>query len=88
MRVRQVGRRVIQTLKAGGQMAAGLHQRQEWEARIAGPPPDLPNLIALVEAGSACQKALCRPRLAQDLAPIFAAKSGAQPGVCTYRRAP
>ena len=71
LRVRQVGRVFIQTLKAGGQVTAGLHQRQEWEARTAGLRPELAPLIALVEAGTTWQKALCRPSLVQDLAPIF-----------------
>ncbi len=71
LRVRRVGRVSIQTLKAVGQAAAGLHQRQEWEARIAGPLPELASLIALVGAGSAWAKVLGAPGLARSLAPIF-----------------
>jgi len=71
LRVRRVGRVSIQTLKAVGQAAAGLHQRQEWEARVAGPLPELASLIALVGAGSAWAKVLGAPGLARSLAPIF-----------------
>lgn len=72
LRVRRVGRVSIQTLKACGQAAAaGLHQRQEWEARVAGPLPELASLIALVGAGSTWEKVLSAPGLARGLAPIF-----------------
>lgn len=71
LRVRRVGRVVVQTLKADGQVASGLHQRQEWETRVAGPQPDLAILLALVEAGSTWRKVLCVPGLAHDLAPVF-----------------
>ncbi len=71
LRVRRVGRVSIQTLKAGGQVAAGLHQRQEWEARVAGLQPELAPLMAQVGAGSSWEKTLCVPRLARDLAPVF-----------------
>ncbi len=72
LRVRRVGRVSIQTLKAGGRVAeAGLHRRHEWESRVVGPLPDIASLIALVGAGSAWEKALVKPGLAQDLAPIF-----------------
>lgn len=72
LRVRRVGRVSIQTLKAVGQAAqAGLHQRQEWEARVIGPLPELASLIALVGAGSPWEKVLSTPGLAQGLVPIF-----------------
>lgn len=71
LRVRRVGRGAIQTLKADDQVASGLHQRQEWETRVAGLQPDLAPLLALVGAGSIWEKVLCAPGLAQDLAPIF-----------------
>src|SRR5262245_42538755 len=38
LRVRRIGRRYIQTIKASD---AGLFDRQEWEAEIAGETPDL-----------------------------------------------
>lgn len=34
LRLRRVGTQWIQTLKGGGQMQAGLHQRNEWEAFV------------------------------------------------------
>lgn len=72
LRVRRVGRVSVQTLKAVGRAAeAGLHQRQEWEARVAGPLPELASLIALVGAGSTWARLLSAPALAQGLAPIF-----------------
>jgi inorganic triphosphatase YgiF len=72
LRVRRAGGVAIQTLKAVGQAAeAGLHQRQEWEARVTGPLPELASLMTLVEAGSTWGKVLGTPGLAQELAPIF-----------------
>lgn len=71
LRVRRVGRLAVQTLKADGRVASGLHQRQEWETRVAGPQPDLAPLRALVGAGSPWDKVLRLPGLAQGLAPIF-----------------
>lgn len=69
LRVRRVGRVSIQTLKAGGQATeAGLHQRQEWEARVAGPLPEPTSLIALVGAGSTWEKVEAYPREADLLA--------------------
>ncbi|MFZ6649385.1 CHAD domain-containing protein [Undibacterium sp. TJN25] len=41
LRVRQTGKRWIQTLKGGGSAAGGLHQRHEWESALDGPLPDL-----------------------------------------------
>lgn len=72
LRVRRVGRVSVQTLKAVGRAAeAGLHQRPEWEARVAGLRPELASLIALVGAGSPWEKVLSAPGLAQGLVPIF-----------------
>src|SRR5581483_3482007 len=42
VRVREAGRRYIQTVKsANGAGASGLFQRDEWERPVAGPKPDL-----------------------------------------------
>src|SRR5437870_826116 len=53
LRVRKVGQRWVQTCKSGGQAAAGLHQRPEWESDISvhfgSPAPDLPALRKLLE---------------------------------------
>ena len=71
LRVRRAGAVWIETLKAGGHASAGLYQRQEWEARVDGPQPDLAALAELVGAGSKWQKVLAEPALAKGLAPIF-----------------
>lgn len=71
LRVRQTGRQWLQTLKGGGQVAAGLHQRDEWESRVNGPQPDLPALITLVGSGSAWAERLSDPALAERLVPVF-----------------
>lgn len=44
LRLRKVGRRWIQTVKAEGTVSAGLHRRPEWEAPLAGGRPDLTKL--------------------------------------------
>jgi triphosphatase len=68
LRVRRIGRVFIQTLKADGQAAAGLHQRQEWEVRPPSGQPQVEPLIALVGANSTWAKVLGS---CQSLAPIF-----------------
>lgn len=52
LRVRRDGRGWIQTVKGGGSVRAGLHQRDEWEAPVAHDRPDFtklsdPGLMAL-----------------------------------------
>ena len=52
LRVRRSGRQWIQTVKGGGSVQAGLHQRDEWEAPVAHGTPDFskitdPSLIQL-----------------------------------------
>ncbi len=71
LRVRRVARHWIQTLKAGGQAAAGLHQRHEWESRASGPRPDLAALRELVARDAEWTSALSDATLADQLAPIF-----------------
>ena len=71
LRVRRAGRVWSETLKADGRATAGLHQRQEWDARVDGPQPDLAALAALVGTGSEWEKVLTAPALAQGLEPIF-----------------
>ena len=81
LRVRRIGRVSMQTLKAGSQVAtAGLHQRQEWEARVAGARPELASLIAQVSrvarggVGPMWHKVISMPGLAQTLVPVFASE--------------
>ncbi|WP_442781932.1 CYTH and CHAD domain-containing protein [Collimonas fungivorans] len=71
LRVRKVGTRWVQTCKSGGQAAAGLHQRPEWESDISGAAPDLQALRGLLEPGSAVAALLSAPDLANRLRPIF-----------------
>jgi len=71
LRVRKVGRRWVQTCKSGGQAAAGLHQRPEWESDISAAAPDLPALRKLLEPGSRVAGMFSAPGLAQRLRPIF-----------------
>lgn len=41
LRVRRVGAKWVQTVKGGGEVRAGLHQRGEWEDEVAQDRPDL-----------------------------------------------
>ncbi|MBI2313960.1 MAG: CYTH and CHAD domain-containing protein [Betaproteobacteria bacterium] len=66
LRVRRVGRRWVQTAKGEGRVAAGLHQRREWEAPVAGSNPDLEKL-----AGTPLEKILGAPEVRESLAPVF-----------------
>ena len=69
--MRRAGRGWIAILTAGGGVATGLHQRRQWELRVAGPRPDLAALAALVEPSSKWGKALAAPALANVLVPMF-----------------
>ena len=71
LRVRKAGMRWIQTCKSGGQAAAGLHQRPEWESEVGGAAPDLQALRGLLEPGSVAAALLSAPGLASRLQPIF-----------------
>ncbi len=46
LRLRRVGKQWIQTLKGGGQVSAGLHQRNEWETPVPSEQLDLDALKA------------------------------------------
>lgn len=64
LRLRRIGRRWVQTIKGGGSVAAGLHQRDEWEAPVLKQQPDFtkitdPALITLF--GSVDLRAQLRP---------------------------
>lgn len=47
LRLRRIGRRWLQTLKGGGQVSAGLHQRNEWETPVPSEQLDLAALKAI-----------------------------------------
>ncbi len=46
LRLRRVGRQWLQTLKGGGAVQAGLHQRNEWESAVTGEALDFSALEA------------------------------------------
>jgi len=46
LRLRRAGRQWLQTLKGGGEVQAGLHQRNEWETPVAGEALDFAALEA------------------------------------------
>ena len=71
LRVRRVGQEWVQTLKAGGSVASGLHSRHEWETAVAGPVPELALLRALVDRKSDWGKLLRSSECEQSLQPIF-----------------
>ena len=65
-RLRRSGRRWIQSIKGGGSVAAGLHQRYEWETPVPKPQPDFtkisdPSLIRLFDNAD----------LRQQMRPLF-----------------
>ncbi|MEW5727793.1 MAG: CHAD domain-containing protein [Pseudomonadota bacterium] len=65
VRVRVVGRRNIQTVKARGRRSAGLFERREWEAPVASKTVDVPMLRATGVA------VLTDGDVADRLAPVF-----------------
>lgn len=76
LRVRQVDGAWIQTMKAGGSVRSGLHQRNEWEGPVERPWPQLGRLRKLIKAdGDASWLApLDAPGLKQRLAAQFAVR--------------
>lgn len=46
LRLRRIGRQWLQTMKGGGEVRAGLHQRNEWETPVAGEALDFKALEA------------------------------------------
>lgn len=68
-RVRRIGRRWVQTVKADGDIVAGLHRRPEWETALASPQPDLATLLALPDGPATLSAELAA--IAPALAPVF-----------------
>jgi inorganic triphosphatase YgiF len=64
LRLRRVGKQWVQTLKGGGRVQAGLHQRNEWEAPVGGEALDFEVLKA-----SGAQR--LPPALRKKLQPLF-----------------
>ncbi|QRX82750.1 CYTH and CHAD domain-containing protein [Glaciimonas sp. PAMC28666] len=71
LRVREVGGKLIQTLKAGGQVEGGLHQRNEWESEVRALTPDLAAIQTMLKPASKWSRLLERPALNQQLIPVF-----------------
>ena len=65
LRLRRVGGRWVQTVKGGGSVAGGLHQRDEWEWPVQGGEPDL-TLIAETSLA-----AIMTDKLQARLCPVF-----------------
>ncbi|MFL9926304.1 CHAD domain-containing protein [Herbaspirillum lusitanum] len=78
LRVRQIGERFVQTLKAGGGVSGGLHQRNEWESPVDAMQPDMDALQALMQDdlkhGMPALKAIFAPAVADHIAPIFSTR--------------
>lgn len=65
LRVRHIGDKRVQTVKANGQSAAGLFSRNEWEKRIDRDTPDLRAARGTALGG------LMSKKLARTLKPVF-----------------
>ena len=66
LRVRRSGRQWIQTVKGGGSVQGGLHQRDEWEAPVAHDRPDFTKI-----ADPALAALFADEALRQRLRPVF-----------------
>ncbi len=66
LRLRRSGKRWVQTIKGGGSVAAGLHQRDEWEAPVLKAQPDFTKITdpALIKLFAATE-------LRERLQPVF-----------------
>ncbi|KAF3995921.1 CYTH and CHAD domain-containing protein [Glaciimonas immobilis] len=71
LRVRQVEGKLIQTLKAGGRVDSGLHQRNEWESEVTQLTPDIAALRLMVEPASKWAKMLNSAAMSEPLIPLF-----------------
>jgi inorganic triphosphatase YgiF len=74
LRVRQTGQGWVQTLKGGGKVEAGLHQRNEWEQPVHGPALDLAALKKIVDPGTEWARLLDDDALGGSLLPIFTSR--------------
>lgn len=71
LRVRHNDVRCIQTLKAGGSVTAGLHQREEWETDVSGESPDIATLRQEMGANSPYASIIAASKLSERLQPVF-----------------
>jgi triphosphatase len=67
LRLRRDGRRWVQTVKGGGDVAAGMHQRQEWETPVLKAQPDLTKI-----SGTSLADFFHIGMLREELRPVFA----------------
>jgi inorganic triphosphatase YgiF len=72
LRVRRMDGVWIQTMKAGGSVQSGLHQRNEWEGPVARAWPQLGKLRKLMNGDGEWQKVLDAPGLKERLQALFA----------------
>lgn len=72
LRVRSDGQgRWVQTMKAGGSVAGGLHQRLEWESAVRAERPELSRLRPRMAGQPHWLALLATPQLARQLRPVF-----------------
>ncbi|MBX9800702.1 MAG: CHAD domain-containing protein [Burkholderiaceae bacterium] len=71
LRVRLAAKVWTQTLKAGGSVVNGLHQRHEWESVVHRAEPDLYALRKMIDVRGAWDHLLASPKFAARLRPIF-----------------
>lgn len=71
LRVRGIGQHFIQTFKAGGSVAGGLHQREEWESPVLSATPDLSILQHLVGRKTSWGRQLHTIARKDNLLPVF-----------------
>ncbi|SOZ17532.1 Protein of the adenylate cyclase family (fragment) [Cupriavidus taiwanensis] len=71
LRVRQAGEHYVLTLKTYGKRSGGLYEREEFEAAIPGPAPDLVALQEKVPQDTAAGALIRQSDLAERLKPLF-----------------
>lgn len=74
LRVRKIQGRWIQTLKAGGSVKGGLHERHEWESPVGGAVPELKQFAATADMDGSLTTLLKRSSIANALQPVFRVK--------------
>ncbi|WP_348699654.1 CHAD domain-containing protein [Duganella fentianensis] len=72
LRVRQEDGVWVQTMKAGGSVQSGLHQRNEWEGPVSRPWPQLGKLRKLIGADAHWLDVLAAAQFKQRLEALFA----------------
>lgn len=71
LRLRRSGRQWLQTLKGGGSVKAGLHQRDEWEVPVRGAALDFSLLTEVTGTQAAEWGEHLPPSLRKKLQPVF-----------------